>query len=227
MSVPYTSWRYIWPPRTKMKIPPGPGAVRSMWEKFPDAIAQFKLNGTRNSLVQKPDGSREMWNRHQEQQKQYVLTPEMNAELDSLNLPRGHWTILDGELLHAKTKRVKDTLYVFDVLVWESQHLIGTEYRERYELVKNLLKGKELSLDFLFGNGKIDASKQAATQRILYPTNWLANEWEQAWQNAQQCDFCEGLVLKRLDSKLESGNVEYNNCGFMCRVRKPHKNSLF
>ncbi len=223
MTQPYTEFRYFYPPRTEMKVEPTSGLVLPMWEKFPDAIGQFKLNGTRNMLYIYPDGRIECWNRggkgkQPTQQKQYDLTLAQAAQIALLGLPRGKFHVLDGELLHSKTKNVKDILYMFDMLVFNGEHLIGQSYGARYSILQNLMMTAGLTYfpaDFAPKDG-----------RMYLAENFPANRWDWMWQTAQNIEFCEGMVLKRSGpiSALEYGFREINNAGFMLRVRKPTKN---
>jgi hypothetical protein len=221
MHTRYTDFQYLFPPRTEMKIPPGPGPVRSVWERFSDAIGQFKVNGTRNILYVYPDGHIECWNRHGEQQKQYSLTPSMRAQVLALGLPRGVFHVLDGELLHSKTKTVKDVLYMFDILVYNGEYLLGDTYGQRYQLLHDLLTPagiKFFPLDF-----------HPEIGHMYLAENYPASSWDWMWRTAQPVDYCEGMVLKRtgIISGLATGYREINNSGFMLRVRKGTKNYGF
>ena len=226
MSEPFNTFQYIYPPRTKMLINSRSGkpdaqwadyggVTLDMWRKFPDSIAQFKLNESRNLTYYFPDGHYEMWNRHAQQQAQYAITPAMKAALDSLQLPKGQFTVLDGGILHAKTKTVKDVLYVWDVLVYNGQWLLGEQYGERKALLHRIAGERFFPLDFNPQEGSVYVAQ-----------DFTPDLWETAWGYVRQSDYCEGLVLKRTGalSRLEPGMQEYNNSGFMCRIRKPNKN---
>jgi hypothetical protein len=198
-----------------MKIPPGPGGVRQAWEKLPDVIAQFKLNGTRNMFYIFPDGRVECWGRDREKQKLYTLTPKMAEQIRSLGLTAGKFHVIDGELLHSKTKTVKDVSYVFDILVHDGVYLLGLTYRERYEILHRLIKGRYFPQDFSPKEGEMYLAE-----------NHPVEKWGWMWEMALRVDYCEGIFMKRLDvtSSLEVGYQVLNNSGAMCRVRKPHKN---
>ena len=46
--------------------------------------------------------------------------------------------------MHNKTKHIKDTLFIHDVLVNDGTYLLGTTYAQRYKLLMDLfLKGDE------------------------------------------------------------------------------------
>lgn len=219
MYLPYTDFRYLYPPRTEMRIPPGPGPVRKMWEAFPDAIAQFKENGTRNMFYIFPDQHAECWNRGADgtptQQKQYSLTKKMTEQLGNLKLPAGKFHVLDGELLHSKTTDIKDVSYMFDILVYNGEYLLGATYGERYALLRRLMGDRFFPEDL---NPKIG--------EMYLAQSFPVSQWGAMWEKALAVKHCEGLVLKRTGpiSRLVPGTRIINNDGFMLRVRKPHKN---
>jgi hypothetical protein len=222
MSEPFDTWRFFFPPRTKMVLPPGPSSARTMWESFPDAIAQYKLKGSRNMTVQHPGGRIELWGRGKAGkpgtiQKQIPLSPLMRLQIESLGLDRSKLHVLDGEFVHAKTTDIKDVLYLFDILVHDSQHLLGVSGRERYDLLHRI------ALDANIPYFALDKSPRKG---MFVAENFSPCRWEDAWRRVQPFDYCEGLVIKRMGpaSALEYGGQEYNNSGWMTRLRKPSAN---
>jgi hypothetical protein len=217
MPVPYNQWRYFCPPRTNVKIPFG-SPVQNAWARMSDAVGQFKLNGSRNIVAIDPDDNIQFWNRHREQQRNYVVTAELREQIRALAYPKGRWNLFDSELMHFKTPDVKNTVYLFDTLVWGGEHLIGVDYATRFALVQQLTD-KYFPLD-----------SAPLSNRLFIANNFKAVEWTAAWNAAQSAKSIEGLVLKRTGpvSRLTDGGLsEYNNGGFMCRIRKPFKNSQF
>ena len=202
---------YFYPPRTESKIPYTESPVMSMWRGYTDSVAQYKLNGNRNLVKVSPEGTVEFWNRHNEKQK-YVIPAPIRDFFLGISLP-GKWTVWDSELLHTKTKNVKDVVYVFDCLVWDSQHLIGKTYEERHRIVRERIPS---IMSFI---RPVTGVYSAENIPVAY--------WDIAWETAKAFDFVEGLVLKRSGGILEFGSAKVNNSGFMCRVRKPHKNAMF
>lgn len=218
--VPYDKWTYLYPPRTEAKLPFDLSSpVLQAWEKARDAIAQYKLNGSRNLIVIDPQDNITFWNRHKEQQRNYQPPTGLLSQIRALQYPHGAWNIIDSELMHFKTQTIKNSVYVFDVLVWNNEYLVGDKYEQRFNLVKSLGISDFFPLDNTSHDGKIWIAE-----------NMLAPKWEAAWNAALKIDAVEGLVLKRAGavSKLQfAGNSVVNNSGFMCRVRKPFKNSQF
>lgn len=205
---------YFYPPRTESKIPYQDSAVMRMWRGYSDSIAQYKLNGNRNVIKVSPDRRVEFWNRHAEMQKYEIPTP-IRDNILAIS-PVGHWTVWDTELLHTKTKNVKNVVYVFDCLVWESKHLAGKTYGERYNICQERLNGR------FFPFTKVESG-------VYLAENINVADWDDAWATAKKYDFVEGLVLKRTGaaSILTYGGTKVNNSGFMCRCRKYGKNLMF
>lgn len=215
---PYTEFKLMYPPRTESTIPYGDNPVLKMLKRHPDSIAQFKMNGNRNLIFGFPDGTIQMWNRggkdEPQTQQKFEIPNTMLIGLQSM-FPKGKWTIWDSELIHTKTKTVKNVVYIFDVLVWESQHLIGMNYGERFKIAQDLMGKRFMPLE-----------ADAVTENIYIAENMPPEKWDTAWAMAQPSPYCEGLVFKRVGniSALKHGYQVMNNSGFMCKSRKPTKN---
>jgi hypothetical protein len=217
---PYTEFRYILPPRTKAKAPFDPSniVIRS-WMRMPDAVAQLKLNGSRNLIFISPDDQIQFWNRHKEQHRNYAIPQSLTDQIRGLPYPKGSWNVLDSELLHFKTPTIKNCVYLFDVLVWGGEYLIGDTYGERYSRITPMLKSREFPID-----------KTEMSEKIFVAQNIAPADWANVWAKVQQNKAVEGLVLKRTGpaSSLKiAGSSENNNGDFMCRIRKPFGNALF
>lgn len=230
MSNPYTEHRWFYPPRSDSVIPYKDCATLRMWKKFDDAVGQYKFNGTNDQMVIYPDQKIEHWGRHKytpgtrkpnpngvPEKMDYELPKALRDEILAFT-PKGVFTIYNVELMNAKTTMVKNTLYFFDVLVWESTHLLGTEYGERHKIIADRLLGRFMPMD-----------AQRIENQLYVAENIPASQWDAAWAQAQQTAYCEGLFFKRFgpSSRLTYGNNEKNNGGFMCRSRKGTKNSRF
>lgn len=208
----YDSFQYIYPPRPASSIHP------DNLNKFQGWIAQYKFNGTRNVIFVFPDGHIELFNRHREHNKAYQLTPQMVKAFSHLNLKKGKFYVFDGELMHNKTRGLKDRLILFDLLVNEGEYLIGTSYKDRYLMLQKLL-GNPAEFESETGN------------KIAYLVNeniWFAKVYtknlDERFQKLIHMDEVEGLVLKNPHGKLSYGVSPENNGDWIIRVRKPHKN---
>lgn len=134
---------YIFPPRTKDSTPRSELAIYASlgWQ------AQLKYNDSHALIKYKSDGSVELWNRHAERFRTYTapdwLLEQLNSLRPRLRLQPGTWTLLDGGVLDHKHVAIRDTIVIWDVLVYNGQHLVGTTYQHRYNLL----------FDHLIGNG--------------------------------------------------------------------------
>ncbi len=118
----------IFPPRPEQAIAPG---LIGFYENR-GYIAQIKKNGTCSLAVVDSKGHVEFWTRHWERHKAWVPTADIiryfSAFPDS---------VFVFELLHSKTKDVKNTAYVFDVLRYKGKDLAGTPLVDRLARLKN------------------------------------------------------------------------------------------
>jgi ATP-dependent DNA ligase len=131
------------------------------------------------------------------------------------NTPKGNFTVYNAEVIHQKTRTIKDVLYVFDVLVWDGYNLIGNTYGQRYSIFEKFI------------SQTLEPDRTPIPGSVMRARNIPANRWNDSWESVQDIDWIEGLVLKRTGgvSVLRYGTSEVNNDGFMLRVRKPSKNS--
>lgn len=103
---------FMYPPRPEKAIPPELIAYYQS-EGF---IAQVKKNGTCTVIAVAPDHSLNIWTRHGERHKAWKPDPESPSLRAFKKLPK-RWFVFVGELLHSKGVGIKDTLYLFDILV--------------------------------------------------------------------------------------------------------------
>jgi len=233
----------LYPPRTKMKTPfyapfspfrSKLAPIVEVWQKYPDVIAQYKLDGNRNVIHVTPDRKITMWNRgdgqHTPEIQKYAVPDTMREEILAIS-PEGHYTVWDTELMHFKTTGIKNTLYFYDVLVWHSEQLLGKTYAERYKILQQevaCFKGCGDEGRYLVPDADYLNKSASEGKHIWLAMSEKSDRWEDAWNFAKGKPWIEGLVLKQTGylSKLQPGTQEINNNGFMCRVRKPKKNYL-
>lgn len=190
MSQPYDSFRYIEPPRTEVKSRARGTALLEKCERQ-GWLAQVKKNGSRLLTVVAPDGDIEAWNRHGEKQA-WQFTPE-TADL-FVNLPRGHWYLFDGELMHRQTAHIKNIIYLYDILVCAGTQLTGTTYQHRYDVMLGTL---------------VASSSEHRTRNLMRPTHrdyfvmhpnvWVARNHTKGFTklfNGLTEPEDEGLVMK-------------------------------
>jgi ATP-dependent DNA ligase len=215
MSVAYKQMFVMFPPRPSTSI------KAEHIGDYPGWLAQRKFNGTRTTVFIDPAGDVHLRNRQREEHRAYKVTDEMIESCRALPLERGAWHVLDGELLHSKTKAIKDRVVLFDLLVHDSKYLLGTTYRDRLDL-----------LDYSLGEP--DEYEDESGHQLAFRVNgnlWLAetftDEFERHFRELLALDEIEGLVLKDPGGKLTAGVTEKNNEGWQIRVRKEHKNYAF
>lgn len=133
--------QYIFPPRSQDAIPLEDACLFADlgWE------AQLKYNDSRCLVKFKSGGIPELWNRHAERFRTYTapdwLLGQLEAVHEKLGLSKNEWSLLDGGLLDSKHVAIKDTIVIWDILVRDGQHLLGTTYKDRYEWVHERLTG--------------------------------------------------------------------------------------
>ncbi len=180
-------------------------------DKDPNVIAEVKYNGTRLILQRfpvislSPIGEFEFWNREGSQLK-YTPSDELLSNLRSLNW-KGN-CVLDGELLHTKVKSTKHHIVLFDVIIWNGEDVSSKPFSERRQILESAFK--VLSI---FDN--------------LYPAPQWKTGFKTLYEMAIKTDYMEGLVMKRLDSKMVLGKSSSPVVATMWKVRKPTKNYRF
>lgn len=220
--------QYIFPPRPSRAVP------RSDCGFYGECgwIAQLKFNDSR-CLVKFVDGGVELWNRHGERFRSYHAPDFLVGELlelrDRLGLSASEVSILDGGLLDQKHLAIKDSVVIWDILVRDGVHLVGSSYKERYESIA-------LGCDkFFFFEGK--AFGFAYSSNVFYPCNYEFECWDAMWEEIAEVNrgwlgrgfgpVLEGLVFKDLGGVLEFGFSEKNNSHWVARSRIETGRHLF
>lgn len=234
--------QYIFPPRPQDSIP------RSETQLFSDLgwVAQLKYNGSRCLIKYLParDGvgcDVELWNRHGERFRSYTCPDWVKDQLlevhAQLGLQVDEVSILDGEMIDAKHKALKDTIAIWDILVADGEHLTGTTYAERYGRI--FPAG---NLDYTFSNNSgsfVFGTKFKNTENIFVPVSQSAEHWDDMWDMVHSVNsqyktasgdispLLEGLVFKDPDGVLGPGWKEKNNGDWMVRSRVKTGRHLF
>jgi hypothetical protein len=170
--------QYIYPPRSQDAIPLDDTQLFAEmgW------VGQLKYNGARTLIKFCSDGGVELWNRHAERFRTYTAPAWLLSQLqdvrDKLGLARDKWSLLDGELIDFKHCAIRDTVAVWDILVRDGTHLIGTTYGDRYHFLRGKLDTGESW--FYTNPGKPNAHEPLdfgikAHGNVLVPRNYEAN----------------------------------------------------
>jgi len=202
---------YIYPPRPKNK---------ATEDSIPNLLKlgflpQPKLNGSCAflSITGIPKETK-MMSRHKAPFSNTLL-----IEKDELNsLHRGTGTmVLTGEYMNKSQKDKNRKVFngkfvIWDILVYEGEHLVGTTYDERHALLLSLY-------DYEYFDGWIGK----ISENTYIDLNVEINVTE-AWKEIVQIQMYEGFVFKKKEGKLGLGFNSNNNTGWQVKVRKPTRN---
>jgi len=207
----YNRYKYIYPPRPETKIP---SSSLDKFEKENIFIAQPKLNGS--SMQVYTDGKIVItMTRHKT-----AIAHKMDVE-ELKKLHRGSgWMVLCGELMN-KSKKDEDNktwnhkFVIFDILVYNGEHLLKSTFDERYDLLKDLYPDNPVKMHL------------HQISENCFRVNSVRYGFSNIYNDNTQHDMYEGLVIKRGDGKLENGTTEKNNTRTQIKCRKPTKNYAF
>jgi hypothetical protein len=206
----YNSFRYIFPPRPKNAIP---DSDLNFWDND-SLVAQPKLNGS-NCVIFTNGEKLMIMNRH----SQYMTNVDIQRQevLDLFKGEPGKWMVLNGEYLNkSKQDENRQTfnhkLVIFDILVYNSDYLVGKTFQERISL-----------LDELYGKNDSEKSYLYSISNNVYRVKSFESGFKSLYDQLTPIDMIEGLVLKRKNARLEIGNTENNNIKSQLKARKPTK----
>ena len=211
----YDKYTYIYPPRPKNAIPTN---TISCWDNNM-MLAQPKLNGS-NCLIFTNGERYTVMNRHAQRLTNFQLS---DSELQLLYRPiqSGKWLVINGEYMNKSKSDEAGLVFnhkfvVFDILVFDSDYLIGSTFQQRVELLDNLYGKNECSKDYLY-----------QISENIYRVKSYNSNFSEIFNNLTKIDMIEGLVMKRKNAKLELGTTENNNSKSMVKARKATKNYKF
>lgn len=172
--------------------------------------AQLKMNGTYSVITVRDGIVVETHNRRCEPHKAWKLTED--SAMIWREVPDGEW-VFCAELMHSKVPGIRDTHYIHDVVVANGKPLLGTKYRERYQML-------------------VDTFVDADSVEKQYYWELDSNTWLAAVHAPEHNDFKamfealsrpeeEGLVLKDPNGVLK---MKDNN-GWTVKCRRPTKNA--
>ncbi len=185
------------PPDPNNPMRPKPDYINSL-ETQGRWIAEQKWNGD-NCLVytgKKP----EFWNRYKARLR-YQPSEEVFNELK-------RWpanSVLNVELVHNKTKTVKNLLIVHCVMKWDGEWLFGKTWGDSRKILKknNKLSGSHVKISPVWKSG--------------------------FWDLFQQADgsIVEGIIIKDPKGKLLFSATPVKDVPWMRKIRKPSKKYNF
>lgn len=199
----YNEFSPIIPPRPEKAVPP---SFLGFYERR-GWLASIKKNGTNNVIYRAPNGKLTTRNRHGLPHKAWQFSGK-SAEIFHI-LPCDGWSVWNAELLHSKTPTIKDTNYIFDLLVWNGRLLDDFGFEERASLMMSIFRSyiQEEKVDHYVINRNTMLAKN-------FKLNF-ATLWEELDNIAD-----EGLVLKNPTARISS------KTGYV-KARKTTKNYSF
>jgi len=206
----YTSYKYIYPPRPENVIHPQ-ALVDFENGNF---LGQPKLNGSSMQIY--TDGNQiVIMNRHK---KPLAHKMDLN-ELKALHRGKG-WIVLCGEYMNkSQTDENNETwnhkFVIFDILVYEGEHLLKTTFEERFELLRKL-----------YPDNPVKKHLHQISENC-FRVHSVRFGFTNIFHDITKHQMYEGFVLKLGNGKLENGTTEKNNVKTQIKCRKPTKNYAF
>jgi len=211
----YTDWKYLYPPRPESALAPN---TIGFYEKTMGWVAQYKKNGTNTIIGISPVGEIITMNRHAEKHKAWQISEYLKTSLLQI-FPTGFWHVFVAEVMHSKTKDIKDTIYIHDILVSNGEYMIGSTFAER----QVILAGLFLPLSRLETYSHHVCDEQG---KIWFARLFTANLTDLFW-SIERPELDEGLVLKDPAGKLKDCVRERSNESWQVKVRHTSKKYVF
>ena len=220
--------QYIYPPRPDKAIPRDQTAILGDmgW------LAQLKFNDTRCLIKLLPNGTSELWNRHGEKIRAYTCPDWLQSQIEEvrnqLGLAKDSYHLLDGGLLDQKHRAIKDTIVIWDILVRDGEHLLGTTYLDRYQSIAKTAETPWHYTNEHHSNKFGLTWDKETTPNILLPELWPPQTWNDLWDMIHETNkpfegicgpLLEGLVFKNPKGTLGMGFTEKNNKDWIMRSR--------
>ena len=207
----YEKFQYIYPPRPEWSIP------ESELPNYDNGeyIAQCKYNGACTELYINGTDWRNFGRHKNENLSNFKLT---DNDIESLNLSKDKWHVIVGEYMNKNKKDANNEYWnhkfvIFDILVFNNEHLLSSTFEERVKLMDEIFGTKDEN-DYLY---KISDN--------IYRVKSFYDNFQDRWNKIIKIDMLEGFVLKKKSQKLTPGFSEKNNMSHKCR--KPTKNYKF
>lgn len=218
----YEGYTYLWPPRPSKAIPDD---MLGFYESR-GWVGQMKKNGTCTVVFVSPEGELTFKTRHNTDHKMWQPSEKSAAVFK--NLPGTGWYVFVVEVLHNKTPQVKDTVYIFDILVNDSELLVGSTFTERMDMLKNIFNVRDDENVISLSN---------ASHYVLNSNAWLARTIEGNFKQVMRvannqkpeegAPVDEGIVLKNPTARLKMPGRQKSNSDWQVKCRLSHKNYNF
>lgn len=218
--------RFIFPPRASDAIP---RSETGLFAKL-GFIGELKYNDSHILICIEDRKVSWILDRHGKKPAVDFSDFDFSPFIAKLN---GHGAyVFDGGHLHKKHGAIKNTIVIWDVLVRDGKHLLGSTYGERYEWLLGLRSGEH----FLFRESATsdhDDFGLMICPGMFMPLNYKPEEWDGLWTMVERVNskyehpLLEGIVFKNLNGKLKGGLRERNNEDWLGRSRVETKRHRF
>lgn len=212
----YTKYSFLYPPRPEKAISP----KQLKWYQNKGWVGQFKKNGTCTVLSVSPDKDITVRTRRDTPHKAWSPT---DGVLDPFTkLPGKGWYVFMCEVLHSKTSRVKNTIYIFDIAVNDGELLLGTTFTERQEILRKMFPSNVETISHYLITEKVWLAK-TIEGGFADMMKRIQEKSDREEGNSED----EGLVIKRPDAKLASLGRAKSNGAWQVKCRVGQKNYAF
>jgi ATP-dependent DNA ligase len=132
--------------------------------------------------------------------------------------------ILCGEYLNKNQKDETGKSWnikyvIWDIIMYDGIHLLGTTFEERYNLLNRLY--------FKSPVAKFPKKHLIELLENCFLIQAISSNFRRVYNDITNYQMYEGLVLKRKDGKLETGTTANNNTRTQIKCRKSTKNYIF
>jgi ATP-dependent DNA ligase len=162
----------------------------------PNVVAELKYNGNNLVLHRFEDGRFEFWNRHG---SKFNYEPSKEVLSDLQNMSWAGYCVVNGELRHNKVKGVRHHIVLWDMFISNGLSLKELSFIKRRHFLENLFR----------------VSQEAVTL-----TEFYLSDFKKIFDLYTKLPEIEGLVMKKLNSKLELGYTSSPTVKYMFKVRK-------
>ena len=208
---------YIYPCRPANAIPPDD------LNSFDDntMTAQLKINGS-NTIILTNGKDFKVMGRHKQILSNFQISKDEIIETMYSPLKiNGNWLVINGETLNKSKLDENNNIFnqkfiIFDLLVFDSDYLVGKTFQERISLLDDMYGQIDSDKEYLYG-----------VSENIYRVKSHDSDFKNIFDKYTNIPFIEGLVLKRKNAKLEVSSGEKNNWRSQVKCRKPEKNYKF
>lgn len=202
--------KYIYPPRPKNSIMSN---ELDLYEGQ-NMTGQIKTNGS-NCVLSTNGIDYRVMNRHGQRMTNFRLTHD---EIKDIYRGTGEWMMINAEYLNKNkydegNQKFNHKLIIFDILVYNSEYLVGSTFEQRIQLLDKLYGQVDSEKDYLY-----------RISQNTYRVKSYYVGFKSLFDKYTPIDLVEGLVLKRKNSKLEISSGTENNWRGQLKSRKPTKN---